>query len=60
MAVTFDLVVDFMGDKQSADICRQWLAARIAPIKIGQHDVVVHAPFVAGYPHETRRIISCQ
>src|ERR1051325_7361009 len=51
MAVAFELVADFGGDKQSADDCLQWLAARIKPVTIHQYEIAIHPPLASGYPY---------
>ena len=50
MAIAFELVVDFGGDKQSADDCLKWLSARITPVTIDQYEIAIHPPQASGYP----------
>ena len=51
MAIAFELVVDFAGDKDAADYCRQWLESRIGPVVIDDYTITIHPPFISSYPH---------
>ena len=51
MAIAFELVADFGGDKDSAECCRQWLDTRIAPVEIGEYTINIHPPLISGYPY---------
>jgi hypothetical protein len=52
MAIAFELVADFDGDKDSADSCRQWIDLRIAPVEIDEYTINIHRPLTSGYPYE--------
>jgi hypothetical protein len=51
MAIAFELVADFAGDKDAADGCRQWLESRIGPVQIDEYTITIHAPLISGYPY---------
>ncbi|MCR9119028.1 MAG: hypothetical protein NXI22_19020 [bacterium] len=51
MAIVFELVADFDGDKESAEHCRQWLKSRIRPVSIGEFTINIHRPLISGYPY---------
>ena len=51
MAIIFELVVDFDGDKESAERCRQWLESRIRPVDIDEFTINIHRPLFLGYPY---------
>lgn len=51
MAIAFELVADFAGDKVAADCCRHWLESRIRPAEIDEYTITFHPPFISGYPY---------
>jgi hypothetical protein len=51
MAVAFDLTLDFRDNKQHAETCCAWLAARASGLVIDSFHIAIHSPFVAGYPY---------
>lgn len=51
MAIVFELVADFAGDKESAESCRRWLESRIRPVEIDDFTINIHRPLLAGYPY---------
>lgn len=51
MAVAFELVADFAGDKDAATCCRQWLESRIGPVVIDEYTITIHPPFISGDPY---------
>lgn len=51
MAIAFELVADFAGDKDAANCCRQWLQSRIGSPQIDEYRITIHAPLLSGYPY---------
>ncbi len=51
MAIAFELVVDFGGDRESAERCHQWLESRIRPVHIDEFTISIHRPLISGYPY---------
>lgn len=51
MALAFELVAEFAGDKDAAESCRDWLGSRIRPVQIDQYSIKIHPPYISGYPY---------
>ncbi len=51
MAIAFELVADFDGDKQSAECCREWFDSRIKAVEIDEYSIKIHPPLIGGYPY---------